>query len=88
MGADLLQRCAEALYGAGWRTPLADDLQVALRTVQRWAAGEREIADWAWAELDNRLAARAAEIADLRRALAAHDKDRTPASKPPAPQPK
>jgi hypothetical protein len=40
MSLDDLAEAAEALYGAGWQTPLARDLKVALRTVQRWAAGD------------------------------------------------
>jgi hypothetical protein len=38
-----LQAVGEALYGWRWRSPLARDLDVAVRTVQRWRAGDRAI---------------------------------------------
>lgn len=34
-----LRRAAELMYGPEWQSPLARDLGVAVRTVQRWAAG-------------------------------------------------
>ena len=42
-----LCRVGEALYGEapGWHEPLASDLSVDLRTMQRWAAGKRPIPD-------------------------------------------
>lgn len=40
MTPDLLRECGEALYGQQWQSALARDLQVADRTVRRWAAGE------------------------------------------------
>lgn len=42
-----LCRIGSALYGPapGWHEPLAIDLAVAKRTMQRWAAGTREIPD-------------------------------------------
>lgn len=33
----------EALFGPTWQTELARQLDVAVRTVQRWASGERGI---------------------------------------------
>lgn len=36
---DRLDRAGRLLYGAQWQTPMAEDLGVALRTVQRWATG-------------------------------------------------
>lgn len=41
----VLQSAAETIYGPEWQTPLARDLRVALRTVQRWAAGEMQPPD-------------------------------------------
>lgn len=35
-----LRRAAEIMYGPDWQSPLARDLEVSLRNVQRWAAGE------------------------------------------------
>lgn len=40
MTPDLLRECGEALYGPQWQSALARDLQVADRTVRRWAAGD------------------------------------------------
>lgn len=40
-----LRRAAEQMYGPEWQSPLARDLGVALRTVQRWAAGEMQPPD-------------------------------------------
>ena len=38
-----LRAAGEALYGLRWQAPLARDLDVATRTVQRWADGTRGI---------------------------------------------
>jgi hypothetical protein len=40
MPVDDLQAAATLIYGSEWQAPLARDLGVALRTVQRWAARE------------------------------------------------
>jgi hypothetical protein len=40
-----LKTAAETLYGPEWQSPLAGDLGVALRTVQRWAAGDMQPPD-------------------------------------------
>lgn len=40
-----LQRAAETIYGPEWQTPLARDLSVAVRTVQRWASGTMQPPD-------------------------------------------
>ena len=45
MNLDLLIAAGEALYGPRWQSALADDLNVATRTVQRWVAGERAVPD-------------------------------------------
>ena len=37
---DLLARTGLALFGTEWVSPIARELGVALRTAQRWAAGE------------------------------------------------
>lgn len=52
----------EALYGPSWQTPLAEALGVALRTVQRWAAGTSEPAPGVWADLRRLAAIRIKEI--------------------------
>jgi hypothetical protein len=48
---ETLQTVGEALYGALWQSPLARDVGVAVRTMQRWAAGEFAIPDGIWPEL-------------------------------------
>lgn len=40
-----LEQAAETIYGAAWQTALARDLDVAPRTVRRWAAGAMRPAD-------------------------------------------
>ena len=45
MTRDQLTAVGEALYGPRWQAALSGDLNVALRTVQRWDAGERGIPD-------------------------------------------
>lgn len=47
----LLVAVGQALYGAQWQSPLARDLGVAIRTVQRWAAGEYAPAAGVYADL-------------------------------------
>jgi hypothetical protein len=69
MPTGLLRRCGTALYGERWQSPLARDLGVAIRTVQRWEAGDRTVPPGVWPELDRLLGARADEIAALRRTL-------------------
>lgn len=39
----LLVECGEALYGPLWQSAVARDLGVAVRTVQRWTTGERDV---------------------------------------------
>ena len=43
MTPELLLAAGEALYGASWRAPLARDLGVSDRTIQRWIRGENPI---------------------------------------------
>lgn len=38
----LLHETGEALYGPRWQTDLAADLNVAVRTMQRWAASAED----------------------------------------------
>lgn len=69
-----LRRIGEALYGERWQTPLAEDLQVADRTVRRWLDGSRAIPDTLRADLHRIVAARVASLqriaAELRRRAA------------------
>jgi hypothetical protein len=47
----LLERVGLALYGPEWRSPMARELGVALRTVQRMSTGERRISPQTWRAL-------------------------------------
>lgn len=66
---ELLRRVGEALHGERWQSPLARDLGVAVRTVQRWAAGDSPIPPGLWSDLCRVLVGRAGAIAELRRVL-------------------
>lgn len=39
----LLVETGEALYGPRWQSELARDLDVSIRTMQRWAAGATDV---------------------------------------------
>jgi hypothetical protein len=65
----LLRRAGAALYGDRWQSPLARDLGVALRTVQRWTDGDRAPPGDLSTRLDHLLTARATEISTVRRSL-------------------
>ena len=41
--SQLLIECGEALYGPRWQSELARDLDVSIRTMQRWVAGTSEV---------------------------------------------
>lgn len=43
MTPDLLREAGEALYGSQWQSEMARGLDVAVRTVQRWASGASAI---------------------------------------------
>ncbi len=66
MPLDELVRAAETIYGGEWQTPLAADLHVARRTVQRWAAGDMQPPDVRveLADICRRRAAALTELAD------------------------
>lgn len=67
---DLLREAGEALYGPHWQSPLARDLGMALRTMQRYAAGSRPVPPGLWPELYRLLSARATAIPALMRRMA------------------
>ena len=58
----LLARIGVALYGERWQSAIARDLEVNIRTVQRWAAGEVEPSWAVFAELLVLLNEKAAEL--------------------------
>ena len=69
MTRDQLTAVGEALYGLRWQAALSRDLNVALRTVQRWDAGERGIPDTLSDDLRALLEQRRIDIDDLLRSI-------------------
>jgi hypothetical protein len=61
MTPDLLREAGQALYGSTWQSDMARGLDVAVRTVQRWASGASAIPASVAGELralgDERIAA-------------------------------
>jgi hypothetical protein len=66
---DQLTAVGEALYGLRWQAALSRDLNVALRTVQRWDAGERGIPDTLSDDLRALLEQRRIDIDDLLKSI-------------------
>jgi len=58
-----LEQAGKALFGEQWKTPLADALGVARKTVQRWANGEWPIKPSAADDIRRLLGAKRAEQA-------------------------
>lgn len=65
----LLTRIGEALYGRRWQSELAHDLGVALRSMQRWVADQREPPLGVFADAERLLADREKQIKQLRLAV-------------------
>jgi hypothetical protein len=61
----LLEAVGRALYGEYWRDPLAADLGVSVRSVQRWAAGEFNIPEGIAGDCKRILVQRRADIGKL-----------------------
>lgn len=55
MKTKLLNEIGEALYGPRWQTDLSRDLDIADRTMRRWAAGEGEPSPGAWNDIQKLL---------------------------------
>jgi hypothetical protein len=49
--SDTLRHAGEALFGPLWQSELARELGIALRTLQRWAAGSYPIPAGIWLEI-------------------------------------
>jgi hypothetical protein len=64
-----IDEVAPLLYGPLWQTPLAHALGLTLRTVQRWAAGERKPTPETWEAITKLLRERQHEIADALKAM-------------------
>ena len=69
MTRNQLTAVGEALYGLRWQAALSRDLNVALRTVQRWDAGERGIPDTLSDDLRALLEQRRIDIDDLLKSI-------------------
>jgi hypothetical protein len=69
MTREQLTAVGEALYGLRWQAALSRDLNVALRTVQRWDAGERGIPDTLSDDLRALLEQRRIDIDDLLKSI-------------------
>lgn len=69
MTRNQLNAVGEALYGLRWQAALSRDLNVALRTVQRWDAGERGIPDTLSDDLRALLKQRRIDIDDLLKSI-------------------
>lgn len=65
----LLREAGEALYGERWQSDLARALGVEVRTVQRWATGDRTPAPGVWADIRELVKQRGAALAVIRRRL-------------------
>lgn len=63
-----LRRIGEALYGERWKVPLAGDLGVNRKTVQRWLNGHSAIPPEVAGELAALMRARVAALRHLLRA--------------------
>lgn len=66
---ETLAEAGRALYGALWQSALARDLDVTVRTMQRWAAGEFEIPDGVWPELASLCLKRSRNLVSLAKKL-------------------
>jgi transcriptional regulator with XRE-family HTH domain len=65
----LLHAFVTLVYGRVWQMPLAEDLGVNLRTVQRWASGKQAPPPGIYAKLAALARARVAELEELLPAL-------------------
>lgn len=63
---EYLARVGTALYGPFWQSELARAIDVAPRTVRRWAAGENRVPPGIWAELSALLTEREVTLRGLR----------------------
>lgn len=61
----LLIDAGEALYGSRWQSELARDLEVSVRTMQRWVSGEQPVPRGVPTDLMRLLAERAEAMDDL-----------------------
>jgi hypothetical protein len=65
----ILREAGEALYGRRWQCELARELDVADRTVRRWAAGSHPMPEGLSTELRGLLKSHGLALAAVRRRL-------------------
>ena len=68
--APLIVRVGRALYGDRWQSELARALDVAGRTVRRWAAGEYEVPAGVWGEILALVRSQRRALGDVERLIA------------------
>jgi hypothetical protein len=61
----LFGQVGRVLFGSHWQSDLARALDVNLRTLRRWGAGQEEPPPGVWRELEEIAGARGAELALL-----------------------
>jgi hypothetical protein len=61
----LFGQLGRALFGSHWQSDLARTVNVNLRTVRRWGAGQEEPPSGVWRELEEITVTRTAELAGL-----------------------
>jgi len=61
----LFGQLGRALFGSHWQSDLARTVNVNLRTVRRWGAGQEEPPSGVWRELEKITVTRTAELAGL-----------------------
>ena len=61
----LFGQLGRALFGSHWQSDLARTVNVNLRTVRRWGAGQEEPPPGVWRELEDIAVKRSAELALL-----------------------
>ena len=64
-----LRTVGEVLYGGSFHSPLAYDLDVGIRVMQRWSSGKMDIPDGVWAELLELCRARRLAIGRIEKQL-------------------
>jgi hypothetical protein len=83
MSPETLAAAGEALFGERWQSALARELDVADRTVRRWAAGDSPIPDGLASDLYSLLFERQGELI---KAMQAIEEEAALTQKGPAPE--
>jgi len=59
-----LNDIGETLYGEHWQGPLADDLDISVRSMRRWANGSVNVPQGVWEDLVEIMSSRRAALDD------------------------